>query len=76
MAERMANQRMMVDEWSSHHVVRHLIQVSELGRHAAREAVGVEALGWGGEGVAIVSHTIVYTPYTAGEWLRGWHMSG
>ena len=47
----MANQQMMVDEWSSYHVGRHLIPVAELRRERAREVVVAQILGRGGRGV-------------------------
>ena len=39
MANRMAHERMMIDECWSYHVGRHLNQVAELGRQAACELI-------------------------------------
>ena len=46
------------DERCSYHVLCHLVELAELGWQRARETVGVEVLGWRGEGVASVSDVI------------------
>ena len=39
----------------AHHVLRHLGELTDLGGQCAVEAVGVQKLGWGGEGTKQLS---------------------
>ena len=73
MTKRIAYARMVMNGALSYHGGRHLIELAELGRQRACEAVGVEVLRWRGQGVAIVSQIIqpsqIIRTTTKREWL-------